>query len=158
MTWRALSFVWWPVCRLVLVAVSTTGCADEQQTVVLADSLALPASRVVELRAPEPLRTPALSRSGEVCLMLRPPLRRDTVGFAIRTGTAARVVPAVAIVREDGIADSLTQPSYLVTPTGDAICLNPDSAGALRPPYVAVRLRSGEPLQLGRVTWLSADR
>jgi hypothetical protein len=139
----------------LLLLVGIACGSSERQAVTLVERVELPAGRVVELRAPEPLRTPAYSRAGVVCLTLTPPLRQDTARFAIRTGTGRRVVPIAAAVRADGRVDTLRLAYYLGP---DAICLSPESASTLHPPYVAVRLTSSEPLALGRVEWLSTDK
>jgi hypothetical protein len=133
-------------------------CSMEHQFVNLTDSLDLSAGRVVELRAPGPLRTPALSGDGRVCFDVPPPLRQDPNGFAILTPQGRRVVPEAAVVREDGASRRLATVSYLNSRRSNSICLGltaPDKSG---PPYASVRVSSTEPLRLGGVRWLSTDK
>src|SRR4051812_16527057 len=98
-----------PFRAILLLAV---GCGDPRQVVTLADSVVVQAGIQLELRAPEPLNTPARSGFGDVCMTLLSPLTQDSTGFAIRAGTADRVVPVVAAVRADGHADTLGNGYY----------------------------------------------
>lgn len=139
----------------LLVALLLPSCSGPRQVVTLADSLELPAGQSVELRAPEPLRTPAYSRAGDVCLSLPSPLVQDSIGFAIRTARGERVVPTAVAVRADGHADTLVSTYYL----GPAMfCLSAMSDPTLHPPFASVRLESPVSLHLGKVTWLSTDK
>ena len=140
--------------RILLLAVVLTGCESERQVVAITDSLTIPAGREIVLRAPEPLRTPNLGQSGEICWALRPPLLQDTIEIAIRTPDGRVHVPSVALVRPDGAVRTLTSPSYL----GEMFCLGFIGPGEPAPPYVAVRMRSDVPLSLGKMTWLSTDK
>ena len=136
-----------------MLLIPMLACADERQFVTLADQLTLPAGRTVELRAPEPLRTPAFSRAGDICLTLIAPLAQDTAGFRIRDGAGLSVVPTAVAVRADGHTESLTQPYYS---GADRFCLSPTAN--LHPPYWAVRLKSSRSLHVGRVQWVSTDK
>ena len=140
---------------VILFSVVLLACAEEQQFVTLAESLTVPAGQIIELRAPEPLRTPAYSGAGDVCLELSGSYRQADESFAILTPNNRLVRPTAEIVRSDGQVDILRQLHYL-GPAG--VCLSAGEPGKLRPPYVSVRLRSSEALHLERVTWMSTDK
>ena len=136
----------------VLACIVLIACGDARQSVQLAGGIDLLAGNTVQLDAREPLRVAANPGGGQVCLMVRAPFRRDRDGTAILTPGGEVVLPVAFGVRGDGGMDTLARPFRQGI---DEICLGGERAGALRPPYSAIRLRSRINVSLDRVGWQS---
>ena len=144
-----------PLLRVIpLLAAALTGCGESRQSVQLAGGVDVLPGDTVTFDAPEPLKTPARSATGRLCVEVRRPLRRSRDSVAILTPTGASVHPVAFAIRADGGRDRLSMLSYNAL---DAVCFGPEAKVSQHPPYAAVKLVSPAMLTLDRVYWLSED-